>query len=220
MHYYYWSLLYSAILRSWADSLRSYVILHEWIAFYSAFFEYPPKWCIYSAGMAGATWNCCRLGAFCVHHTTMHHVTSRKATYIRSIRNKWRPNLDLILTETSGNESESETIINHCDTFPCEETQVLTSGKSIQSTPKQSHATKFGTSPVHMWPCLSKWVAWILGHSLTEAYQRVILHFLPLLFSSVFCFDLGFSAKSDFPVFFALEIVLLKQTYTHTHKCL
>ena len=32
-----WSLLYSAILRSWADSLRSHVILHEWIAFYSAF---------------------------------------------------------------------------------------------------------------------------------------------------------------------------------------
>jgi len=37
MYYYYWSLLYSAILRSWADSLRSHVILHEWIAFYSAF---------------------------------------------------------------------------------------------------------------------------------------------------------------------------------------
>ena len=35
---YYWSLLYSAILRSRADSLRSHVILHEWIAFYSAFF--------------------------------------------------------------------------------------------------------------------------------------------------------------------------------------
>ena len=34
---HYWSLLYSAILRSWADSLRSHVILHEWIAFYSAF---------------------------------------------------------------------------------------------------------------------------------------------------------------------------------------
>ena len=31
------SLLYSAILRSRADSLRSHVILHEWIAFYSAF---------------------------------------------------------------------------------------------------------------------------------------------------------------------------------------
>ena len=37
-YYYYWSLLYSAILRSRADSLRSHVILHEWIAFYSAFF--------------------------------------------------------------------------------------------------------------------------------------------------------------------------------------
>ena len=35
--HYYWSLLYSAILRLWADSLRSHVVLHEWIAFYSAF---------------------------------------------------------------------------------------------------------------------------------------------------------------------------------------
>ena len=35
--YYYWSLLHSAILRSRADSLRSHVILHGWIAFYSAF---------------------------------------------------------------------------------------------------------------------------------------------------------------------------------------
>ena len=41
-YYYYWSLLYSAILRSWADSLRLQGILHEWIAFYSVFFEYPP----------------------------------------------------------------------------------------------------------------------------------------------------------------------------------
>ena len=31
--------------------------------FYSAFFEYQPKWCTYSAGMAGATWNCSHLGA-------------------------------------------------------------------------------------------------------------------------------------------------------------
>ena len=55
--YYYWSLLYSAILRSRADSLRSHVILEERIAYYSAFFEYPPK-CTYSAGMAGATRIC------------------------------------------------------------------------------------------------------------------------------------------------------------------
>ena len=38
-YYYYWSLLYSTILCSWADSLRSHVILHEWIAFYSAFWN-------------------------------------------------------------------------------------------------------------------------------------------------------------------------------------
>ena len=37
--YIYWSLLYSAILRSWADSRRSHVILHEWIASYSAFLK-------------------------------------------------------------------------------------------------------------------------------------------------------------------------------------
>ena len=34
-----WSLLYSTILRSRADSLHSHVILHEWIAFYGAFFN-------------------------------------------------------------------------------------------------------------------------------------------------------------------------------------
>ena len=32
-----WSFLYSAILRSRADSLRSHVFLHEWLTFYSAF---------------------------------------------------------------------------------------------------------------------------------------------------------------------------------------
>ena len=38
IHFYWWwwLLLYSAILRSRADSLRSHVILHEWLAFYSA----------------------------------------------------------------------------------------------------------------------------------------------------------------------------------------
>ena len=36
-YYYYWSLLYSTIIHSRADSLRSHVILHEWIAFYNVF---------------------------------------------------------------------------------------------------------------------------------------------------------------------------------------
>ena len=34
-----WSLLYSAILRSRADSLRSHVILREWLVFYGAFLD-------------------------------------------------------------------------------------------------------------------------------------------------------------------------------------
>ena len=37
LNHIYWSLLYSAVPRSWAGSLCSHVILHEWIAFYSAF---------------------------------------------------------------------------------------------------------------------------------------------------------------------------------------
>ena len=37
IYYYYWSLLYSAILRSQADSLCSHVILHEWICFIARF---------------------------------------------------------------------------------------------------------------------------------------------------------------------------------------
>ena len=36
-YYCYWSLLYHTILHSQTDSLRSHVILHEWIAFYSEF---------------------------------------------------------------------------------------------------------------------------------------------------------------------------------------
>ena len=83
---YYWSLLHSAILRSRADSLRSHVIPHEWIAFYGAFLNIHRSGGAYSAGMAGATWNCCHLREFCVHRTTMHHVTSCKATYVRCMR--------------------------------------------------------------------------------------------------------------------------------------
>ena len=50
-----------------------------WVtSFNSAFFEYPPKWCTYSAGMAGATWNCSRLGANCTpyNHAPCHFMQS------------------------------------------------------------------------------------------------------------------------------------------------
>ena len=65
--------IYSAILRSRADSLRSHVILHECIAFYSAFLNI--HWC--HKNLLPERVN---IGTFCVHHTTMHRVTSRKAT--------------------------------------------------------------------------------------------------------------------------------------------
>ena len=59
----WWSLIQCYSLLSWADSLHAHVVLHEWLAFYSVLSEYPPKWCNYSASMAGATWNCSHLGA-------------------------------------------------------------------------------------------------------------------------------------------------------------
>ena len=35
--------------------------------------------------MAGATWNCCRLGAFCVHHTTCTMSRHFKQSHIRRV---------------------------------------------------------------------------------------------------------------------------------------
>ena len=56
--------------------------LHEWLGFCGAFFKYPPKWFAYSADMAGATRNCCRLGPSSVYtiqsqspcHFMLNHV--------------------------------------------------------------------------------------------------------------------------------------------------
>ena len=42
--WWWWSLLYSAVLRSWADSLRSHMLLHEWLTFLNIL----RKWCTYS----------------------------------------------------------------------------------------------------------------------------------------------------------------------------
>ena len=55
---------YIALFSALLSRLAALVCGSAWVtSFYSAFFEYPPKWCTYSAGMAGATWNCSRLGA-------------------------------------------------------------------------------------------------------------------------------------------------------------
>ena len=79
--------LFSALLSRLIALACGSTWLTSFIAFFVlfCFFKYTPKLCTYSAGMAGATWNCSRLGAFCVHHTTMHHVTSCKATYRKGV---------------------------------------------------------------------------------------------------------------------------------------
>ena len=77
-----WLLLSSATVCCWADSLHSHVILHEWLAFYSLFLNSRWSGVLTCTDMAGARWNCCCLGTFCVRHTTMYHVTSCKITYI------------------------------------------------------------------------------------------------------------------------------------------
>ena len=82
-----WSLLYNAILRSRADSLRSHVILPERLVFYSAFLNIHRSGVfttLFDCYIADAMWNCCHLGALCVHHThhAPCHATSHKSTYL------------------------------------------------------------------------------------------------------------------------------------------
>ena len=76
--------LYSAILRSLEQThcSRMWFYMSDWL--YSAFFEYPPRWCQYLQRWHG--WCHMKLQPSrrksCVHHTAMHHVTSCKATYL------------------------------------------------------------------------------------------------------------------------------------------
>ena len=64
----------------------AHVILHGWLAFYSAFLN------IHQSGVLRRWHGWCHMKLlpsqckFCVHHTTMHHVTSCKATYVRCMR--------------------------------------------------------------------------------------------------------------------------------------
>ena len=69
------SLLYSAVLRSRADSLRSC----DKNEFNSAFWIATEVIYLQRCHISGATWNCCRFGTFLLHRTTMHHVTSLHA---------------------------------------------------------------------------------------------------------------------------------------------
>ena len=63
-------------------STLSNAIIYEWLGFNSAFLNIHQsgvRTALFDCYMAGATWNCFRLGAVCVRHTAMHHVTSLHA---------------------------------------------------------------------------------------------------------------------------------------------
>ena len=78
-----WSLLYSAILRSRADSLHSHAILHEWLVFCCTFLNTHRNGVLTALAWLVPHETVPHLGLFCVHHASMHHVTSCKATYVR-----------------------------------------------------------------------------------------------------------------------------------------
>ena len=63
--WWWWSLLYSVVLRFWADSLHSCrfkkTLLHVLNIHGSAVLT-----ALFECCMDGATWKCCRLGTFCV----------------------------------------------------------------------------------------------------------------------------------------------------------
>ena len=84
-YYYYWSVLYSAILCSWADSLCScclwfsmsnYILFFLLTAHFSISNEvmYWQHYLVVTSYMAGAMWNCCHISAS-LHNTTMHQFT-------------------------------------------------------------------------------------------------------------------------------------------------
>ena len=57
---------YIALFSALLSRLIALACGSTWMTSFIALFvvvEYPPKWCTYSAGKAGATWNCSRLGA-------------------------------------------------------------------------------------------------------------------------------------------------------------
>ena len=80
----WWLLLYSAILCSQADSLCSHVILHEWLAFYRAFLISASGVLTALAWLVPHETAAISAQVLCTpDHTTMHHVTSCEATYVR-----------------------------------------------------------------------------------------------------------------------------------------
>ena len=84
----WWSLLFSAILHFWEDSLR---FCHTGLKisdchFLKCVLNIHPSGvltALFGCHMAGATWNCCRLGASSVYTTHDNNATVYSVTYLK-----------------------------------------------------------------------------------------------------------------------------------------
>ena len=67
-HFDWLMIAYIALFSALLSRLTALACGATWVtSFLERVFEYPPKWCTYSAGMAGATWNCSRFGVSSVY---------------------------------------------------------------------------------------------------------------------------------------------------------
>ena len=77
---FYFIALFSALEKTHCAWM--WFCMNEWL-FIARIFFISAGGVLTALAWLGATWNCCHLGPFCVHHTTMHRVTSCKATHVR-----------------------------------------------------------------------------------------------------------------------------------------
>ena len=76
--------LFSALVQT--HCARVWFCMSEQLVFYSTFLTIHQRGVLTALAWLVPHETCCRLGAFCVHHTAMHHVTSCKATYVKCLR--------------------------------------------------------------------------------------------------------------------------------------
>ena len=92
---------------------------------------------LFGCYVAGATWNCCHLGTFFVHHTTMHHVASLHAKpHTHSACIVFNCNLPpALLAEWPGS------FMCYCSNVGGTDTEIRTSTENLPWTRKFSHCS-------------------------------------------------------------------------------
>ena len=131
--YCYWSLLYSAVLCCWADSMRSsrmWFRTSDWDRFIERF-EYSSKWCTCrSVWLLHGWWNVKLLPSrrpFCVHHTT-------KVCTKFSLVLKWQS-----LWQTTQMTSVVSFITAHDAYASTNETQIVWIETELFSSPRRTY---------------------------------------------------------------------------------